>query len=103
MQSLVKKICQQLDAIIYLLNKSKTKCDEAVCVSGQDQLKEDTVELPVLLDIHEVIAILNIPVAIYYRWVRLGELVPRRKEKRHYFYKEDLLQQLKEGRRRGRI
>ena len=103
MQSLVKKICQQLDAIICLLNKSKTRCDEAVRMSGQEQLKEDTSELPVLLDIHEVIAILNISMATYYRWVRLGELVPRRKGKRHYFYKEDLLQQLEEGRLRGRI
>jgi len=49
------------------------------------------------------ISFLAYTMATYYRWVRLGELVPRRKGKRHYFYKEDLLQQLEEGRLRGRI
>ena len=56
-----------------------------------------------LLDIKDVIKILNISTTTYYRLVKQGELMPRRKGRRHYYYKEDLSQQLEEGKRRGRI
>jgi hypothetical protein len=56
-----------------------------------------------LLDIKDVTRILNISTATYYRLVKQGELVPRRKGKRHYYFQEDLSQQLKESKRKGRI
>lgn len=56
-----------------------------------------------LLDIKDVIKILNISTATYYRLVKQGELIPRRKGKRHYYYQEDLQQQLEESKRRGRL
>jgi len=65
--------------------------------------KPEVSQPPVLIDINQVISILNISIATYYRWVRQGELVPRRKGKRHYYYLEDLTKQLEEGKRRGRI
>lgn len=56
-----------------------------------------------LLDIKDVIKILNISTATYYRLVKQGELIPRRKGKRHYYYQEDLQRQLEESKRRGRL
>lgn len=56
-----------------------------------------------LLDINQVIDLLKISEATYYRWVKQGELIPRRKGKRHYYCLSDLDRQMKEGRRRGRI
>ncbi|QQD14255.1 helix-turn-helix domain-containing protein [Sphingobacterium sp. UDSM-2020] len=56
-----------------------------------------------LLDIKDVVKILNISTTTYYRLVRQGELVPRRKGKRHYYYHEDLSKQLNQSKRKGRI
>jgi len=56
-----------------------------------------------LLSAQDVMNKLNISEATYYRHVRSGELKPRMKGSRHYFYEEDLVEALEEGRRRGRI
>ena len=103
MLSLVKRICRQLDEIIRLLCKTEPRVHEVVYDPDQSEDATHDTKMPELLDIQQVIEILNISIATYYRWVKQGELIPRRKGKRHYFYKEDLLQQLEEGRRRGRI
>jgi hypothetical protein len=103
MLSLVKRICRQLDEIIRLLCKTAPRLHEVVYDQDQSEDATHDTKMPELLDIQQVIEILNISIATYYRWVKQGELIPRRKGKRHYFYKEDLLQQLEEGRRRGRI
>lgn len=103
MLSLVKQICRQLDEIIRLLCKTGPHVHEAVIDQDQAENASRDRKMPELLDIQQVVEVLNISVATYYRWVKQGELIPRRKGKRHYFYMEDLLQQLEEGRRRGRI
>lgn len=103
MLSLVKRICRQLDEIIRLLCKTAPRVHEVVHDPDQSEDAAHDTQMPELLDINDVLVILNISIATYYRWVKQGELMPRRKGKRHYFYKEDLLQQLEEGRRRGRI
>lgn len=105
MLSLMKRICQYLEIIINLLEESSKRVNGSLPVQTQYQAQAEKGESqhPELLDIQQVIEILNISTATYYRWVRQGELIPRRKGKRHYFYKEDLSQQLEEGRRRGRI
>lgn len=99
----MKRICRQLDEIIRLLCKAAPQFHDAVSDHEQTENTLHDTKMPELLDIQQVVEILNISVTTYYRWVKQGELIPRRKGKRHYFYKEDLLQQLEEGRRRGRI
>lgn len=101
----MKRICQYLEIIINLLEESSKRVNGSLPVQTQYQAQGEKGESqhPELLDIQQVIEILNISTATYYRWVRQGELIPRRKGKRHYFYKGDLSQQLEEGRRRGRI
>ncbi|MGA6119564.1 helix-turn-helix domain-containing protein [Sphingobacterium anhuiense] len=103
MLSLVKRICRQLDEIIRLLCKTAPPVHEVVYDPDHSEDASHEKQMPELLDIQQVVEILNISVPTYYRWVKQGQLMPRRKGKRHYFYKEDLLQQLEEGRRRGRI
>lgn len=56
-----------------------------------------------LLETEDVIQILRISNAKYYRLVKSGELVPRRIGKRHYYLAIDLEKQLEESKRRGRI
>ncbi|WP_400261161.1 helix-turn-helix domain-containing protein [Sphingobacterium sp. SG20118] len=105
MLSLIKRICQQLETIISLLEKSAPKEEPSLPVQLQQHaiIEDDFSKISGLMDINQVVEVLNISTATYYRWVRQGELVPRRKGKRHYFFKEDLVQQLAEGKRRGRI
>jgi hypothetical protein len=105
MLSLMKRICQYLEIIINLLEESSKRVNGSLPAQKQHQpqAEHEKSASHELLDISDVLVILNISVATYYRWVKQGELIPRRKGKRHYFYKEDLLQQLEEGRRRGRI
>ena len=99
----MKRICQYLEIIVNLLEESSKQVNGSLPVQKQPQAEQEKLASPELLDISDVLVILNISIATYYRWVKQGELMPRRKGKRHYFYKEDLLQQLEEGRRRGRI
>lgn len=56
-----------------------------------------------LLSAQEVMDKLNISERTYYRYVKNGELKPRIKGSRHYFYEEDLTAALRESRRRGRV
>ncbi|MEJ5090789.1 helix-turn-helix domain-containing protein [Sphingobacterium faecium] len=92
-----------MDEIIRLLCKTAPHIHEVVYDKDQSEDASHDTKIPELLDIADVLVILNISIATYYRWVKQGELIPRRKGKRHYFYKEDLLHQLEQGRRRGRI
>ncbi|WP_134090086.1 AlpA family transcriptional regulator [Olivibacter sp. XZL3] len=56
-----------------------------------------------LLSAQDVMDKLGISEATYYRHVKNGELKPRIKGNRHYFYEDDLVEALEESRRRGRI
>ena len=56
-----------------------------------------------LLDIQDVVAMLSISMATYYRMVQRGDLLPRRKGKRHYYFRSDIYIQLENSRRKGRI
>ncbi|MGJ1324878.1 helix-turn-helix domain-containing protein [Sphingobacterium faecium] len=56
-----------------------------------------------LLDIGQVMKILNISESTYYRWVENGELQPRKKGKRHYYYLFDLHDQIAKSRLKGRL
>ncbi|MDH5826304.1 helix-turn-helix domain-containing protein [Sphingobacterium faecium] len=100
MLSFIKRICQQLENITQLLVKSVQQEEVSkACHDAETNLPQ----MLVLLDVDQVIDLLKISEATYYRWVKQGELIPRRKGKRHYYYISDLDRQLKEGRRRGRI
>lgn len=56
-----------------------------------------------LMDIQEVMDYLGIARTTYYRLVKNGELTPRRKGRRHYYYRSDLRAALTESVRRGRV
>jgi len=56
-----------------------------------------------LLDVQDVMQKLGISESTYYRFVRNGELRPRKKGRRHYYYLSDLDAQLKQSVRKGRI
>lgn len=56
-----------------------------------------------LLDIGQVMKILNISESTYYRWVENGELQPRKKGKRHYYYLFDLQDQIAKCKLKGRL
>lgn len=56
-----------------------------------------------LLDVVAVMEILNISESTYYRWVDNGELEPRKKGKRHYYYLSDLRDQIAKGKLKGRL
>lgn len=56
-----------------------------------------------LMDIQEVMDYLGIAKTTYYRLVKNGELTPRRKGRRHYYYRSDLRAALAESVRRGKI
>lgn len=56
-----------------------------------------------LMDIQEVMDYLGIAKTTYYRLVKKGELTPRRKGRRHYYYRSDLRAALTESVRRGRV
>ena len=56
-----------------------------------------------LLDINDVLDYLGITRATYFRMVRHGELAPRRKGRRHYYYRSDLRAALAQSVRRGRL
>lgn len=55
-----------------------------------------------IYDIYDVQKLLNISESTYYRKVELGELIPRKLGKKHYYFYEDLVAQLDESKRRGR-
>ncbi|AIM37550.1 hypothetical protein KO02_13270 [Sphingobacterium sp. ML3W] len=103
MLSFIKRICQQLENITQLLEKSVHQDEVCSSTKACHDAEADPPQMLVLLDINQVIDLLKISEATYYRWVKQGELIPRRKGKRHYYYMSDLDRQLKEGRRRGRI
>lgn len=110
MLNLIKKICLNLETIIHLLK-------QCVEISQSNQLKnsdlytdlaDDMLSLPgggasELLDIQDVMKKLGISESTYYRFVRNGQLKPRKKGRRHYYYLSDLHAQLSESVRRGRI
>lgn len=62
-----------------------------------------TAEPEKLMDIQEVMDYLGIARTTYYRLVKNGELTPRRKGRRHYYYRHDLKAALTESVRRGRV
>ncbi|MGA6118726.1 helix-turn-helix domain-containing protein [Sphingobacterium anhuiense] len=103
MLSFIERICQQLETITQLLEKSVQQHDASLSREVDPDAETDLSHLSDLLDINQVIDLLKISEATYYRWVKQGELIPRRKGKRHYYCLSDLDKQLKEGRRRGRI
>jgi len=103
MLSFIKRICQQLEHITQLLEKSTQQYEASRSRMEHDNAETDLSMLCDLLDVNQVIDLLKISEATYYRWVKQGELIPRRKGKRHYYCLSDLDRQLKEGRRRGRI
>jgi len=72
-------------------------------ISKQQMPMAEKVLPKILLSARDVMCKLNISEATYYRFVRKGELRPRLKGKRHYYYEEDLVDALNESRRRGRI
>lgn len=72
-------------------------------INKQAALSPNNVLTKSLLSAQDVMDRLNISEATYYRFVRNGELSPRLKGKRHYYYEEDLVNALSESKRRGRI
>lgn len=56
-----------------------------------------------LLSAQDVMDKLKISRATYARFVKHGELKPRLKGKRHYYYEEDIVEALEVSRKRGRI
>lgn len=109
MLTLIKKICAQLETIICILKGNVCKHD-AKSLNNIDlyyTCKPAAVSLSEgfsgeLLDIRDVMERLGISESTYYRFVRNGELKPRKKGRRHYYYLSDLHEQLKESIRRGR-
>ncbi len=70
---------------------------------GGDMLALSGLGASELLDIQDVMKKLGISESTYYRFVRNGQLKPRKKGRRHYYYLSDLHEQLSESFRRGRI
>lgn len=103
MLSFIERICQQLENITQLLEKSVQQSEVSLSRVEHLDAETDLSHLSDLMDINQVIDLLKISEATYYRWVKQGELIPRRKGKRHYYCLSDLDRQLKEGRRRGII
>ena len=103
MLSFIERICQQLENITQLLEKSVQQYEASLSRGELRDAETNLSPLSDLLDINQVIDLLKISEATYYRWVKQGELIPRRKGKRHYYCLSDLDRQMKEGRRRGRI
>jgi len=56
-----------------------------------------------LMGAGEVMDYLGITKTTYYRLIKNGELRPRRKGRRHYYYRRDLQAALAESVRRGRV
>lgn len=98
---LIKSICLRLDVLIELgqhLLSSFNATDLPHKSMHREELSENE-----LLDIQDVVDMLGISMATYYRLVQRGELRPRRKGKRHYYFKSDIYVQLENSRRKGRI
>ena len=56
-----------------------------------------------LMEINDVLDYLGITRNTYFRMVKKGELTPRRKGRRHYYYRTDLRAALTTSVRRGRV
>ncbi|HLS96558.1 helix-turn-helix domain-containing protein [Sphingobacterium allocomposti] len=102
MLEILKRIAELLACIIDLLGKNQSRVpgSPSVAVTPPGNITTDSKRL---YGVTEVMDILGISHATYYRFVRSGRLVPRKLGKRHYYYLEDLEAQLEESKRRGRI
>lgn len=99
---LLKQIYDVLEQIFKILNK-KRQCiaeqAEPIQVSSQNSQQE----FKKILEAEDVQQKLGISRATYYRYVKDEKLVPRKLGTRHYYYPEDLDEQLEESKRKGRL
>ena len=95
---LLQRVCLLLEAIYQLLK------DASLPLSGrQDEKVVSGTKARPLLSVIEVMDMLGISRSTYYRFVKEGRLLPRILGNRHYYYLEDLEEQIRESKRRGRI
>lgn len=87
-------------AIVHLLEKIST---HTALLAEAAPAAYTPAEPETLMDIQEVMEYLGIAKTTYYRLVKNGELTPRRKGRRHYYYRSDLRAALTESVRRGRV
>lgn len=88
MKNSKNEICTRLDVLITLTQG----------IHDAQQAKK----IERLLDIQDVLVLLGISIATYYRLVQRGELLPRRRGKRHYYYLSDLTIQQEKYKRKGK-
>jgi len=93
--STLKRLCEAVEGIFKLLQEL------ARYLVSEKKNQADTPEK--LLGMEEVMARLNISRSTYFRYVREGELRPRKTGKRHYFYESDLEEALRNSKRKGRL
>jgi predicted DNA-binding transcriptional regulator AlpA len=106
----LEKIAMQLDIIIDLLKQTmdEKQCinlaNSRLCLNANTSCAAADAQSGVpLLDVQDVMERLGISESTYYRFVRNGELRPRKKGRRHYYHPSDLDAQLKQSVRKGRI
>lgn len=88
-------------AIVCLLEE--ISAHTATLAEAAPMAYDSTPEPEKLMDMQEVMDYLGITRSTYFRLVKNGELAPRRKGRRHYFYRRDLHAALAESVRRGRV
>lgn len=101
MRKTLHKICDTVENIYHLLIDWMSKTHPVPHAQPTDDAK--SVQHNKLLDIQDVLTILGIGRTTYYRFVKLGKLVPRRIGERHCYYYSDLDEMIRESKRRGRI
>lgn len=92
-------VTAHLQTIIRLIENYNQLAEEREKTVDTDQHQREIK----LLDIGQVMKILNISESTYYRWVENGELQPRKKGKRHYYYLFDLQDQIAKCKLKGRL
>src|SRR5690606_19976905 len=94
---------QQLETARAMLALLETIAGHTALLAEAAPAAYTTAEPEKLMDIQEVMDYLGIAKTTYYRLVKNGELTPRRKGRRHYYYRRDLQAALAESVRRGRV
>lgn len=95
-----QQLLETVRAIVHLLEEIST---HTATLAEAAPAAYGSAEPERLLDMQEVIDYLGIDRSTYFRLVKNGELTPRRKGRRHYYYRGDLHAALAESVRRGRV
>lgn len=101
----IKKLTILAEDLLKLLSEQaeRDRHNQVLLLSLLQGKTHRSTDAPQLYDKNDVTQYLRISEATYYRKVVSGELKPRKINKKHYYFLEDLVAQFEESVRRGRI